>query len=124
MGKLRIIIDTREQTPWAFPELEVFPIRGCLRAGDYALQGDDKFAIERKNLDDFLGTISSGWERFQRELDRMRDMDFPARVIIVEGDFIRCCFTEESGKIEAPKNNHPRLTPQFIVSRIAELTLA
>lgn len=124
MERLKIIIDTREQTPWAFPELEVIPLRACLRAGDYALYGDEHFAIERKNLDDFLGTISTGWERFERELARMDEMDYPAKIIIIEGDFVRCCFTEDNGQIVAPKNNHPRLKPQFITKRIAQLTLS
>jgi ERCC4-type nuclease len=85
---LKIIIDTREQSPWSFPPECAVTVRGTLSAGDYAIYGDDSFAIERKSLDDFLGTISSGWERFQRELKRMESASFPARIIIVEGDFV------------------------------------
>ena len=56
MGEFRIIIDTREQTPWSFPP-EIPVEIGTLKTGDYALAGDDAFAIERKSKDDFLGTI-------------------------------------------------------------------
>ena len=80
-----------------------------------------RFAIERKSLDDFLGTIGAGWERFQRELDRMEA--FPARVIIVEGDFEDCCFKESNKGIEPPQHNHPMITPKFVSKRIAELTM-
>ena len=119
--KLNIIIDTREQTPWSFPDYMANVQIGTLSAGDYALAGDAQFSIERKSLDDFLGTISSGWERFKRELDRMKQ--YPVRIIIVEGDFKRCCFVSENGKIIPPMHNHFFLTPQFICSRTAELTM-
>jgi len=131
---LDIIIDTREQAPWAWdPNQAEVRVRG-LAAGDYALaqdcyELDDKravlgvrFAIERKSLDDLLGTISAGWDRFGRELERMAQ--FPARVVIVEGTFDACCFTTSEGGLRGPGHNHPRLSPQFVASRIAELTLA
>ena len=120
---LSIIIDTREQTPWAFPEWQATCRRGTLGAGDYALDGDDKFAVERKSLEDFLGTISTGWERFQRELERMKARDHVARVV-VEGDFEQVCFVADSaGNIQNPAHRHFNLTPQFVASRIAQLTL-
>ncbi|OGV36184.1 MAG: hypothetical protein A2020_12325 [Lentisphaerae bacterium GWF2_45_14] len=120
---LQIIIDTREQTPWGFPDDEVTAVRGTLSAGDYALAGDDKFAIERKSLDDFLGTISTGWERFNRELDRMDEAGHIAKVMIIEADFIECCFQEKDGKLISPQHNHPGIKPSFVVARIADLTL-
>lgn len=128
---LSILIDTREQRPWAWePHEAVSSVRG-LRAGDYALEVDTdavsgglspvRFAIERKSLDDFLGTISTGWNRFNREVDRMAD--FPAKVMIVEANFSDCCFKAlPSGRI-SQAHNHTRLSPSFISRRIAELTL-
>lgn len=123
MKRLDIIIDTREQTPWGFDPRFVNPRVGTLRTGDYALCGDDHFAIERKSLDDFLGTIATGWERFQRELDRMVEAEFSAYVIIVESDFINTCFWMNGEYVQAPRHNHPNLTTQFIAKRIAELTM-
>ena len=130
---LHIIIDSREQAPWAWdPSDAVTEIRG-LAAGDYALAEDCeavrgrealavRFAIERKSLDDFLGTISAGWDRFQRELVRMEA--FPARVVIVEGDFSACCFAQGTGgECLPPPHNHPALRPAFVARRIAELAM-
>lgn len=116
----RVVIDTREQLPWSFPP-DVDCVRGALPTADYALEGDTLFGIERKSLNDFLGTISTGWDRFLREIKRMDG--WRAKVVIVEGDFESCCFQEVDGKIVSPQHNHPRLLPQFICSRIAELTL-
>lgn len=121
---LVIIIDTREQTPWAFPEWQAVSRRGTLAAGDYAVEGDERFAIERKSLEDFLGTISTGWARFRRELSRMRAGNHVARCILVEGDFEDVCFTADAqGIIQFPRHRHFNLSPQFVASRIAELTL-
>jgi hypothetical protein len=120
--RLRIVIDTREQAPWSFPVEYAETIRGTLPTGDYALAGDMGFAVERKSLDDFLGTISTGWERFERELDRMDEAKFPAKVIIVEGNFASCCYQTTLEGITSPRHNHPKLTPQFVFMRLAELT--
>lgn len=125
MTPLNITIDTREKTPWHFEAWQANVLRGTLRTGDYALTGDDGFAIERKSLDDFLGTISSGWDRFTREIERAHKAGFPSMPIIVEGALLNCIFRETSdGRIIAPDHNHPKLTPAFITKRIAELALA
>jgi hypothetical protein len=129
---LRIVIDTREQSPWAWDPSDAVTEVRALVAGDYALASDCepvrgreslavRFAVERKSLDDFLGTISAGWDRFQRELDRMSA--FPARVVIVEGNFSECCFSGGEGCVIPPPHNHPALRPCFVGRRIAELTM-
>jgi ERCC4-type nuclease len=129
---LSIVIDTREGCPWSWPEHQVSCTICGLNAGDYALLSDTevvkgrktlavRFAIERKELNDFLGTIAGGWERFNRELIRMES--FPARIVIVEGTFEQCCFTGEGESFEPPDHNHDNLTPQFVARRIAELSL-
>lgn len=121
--KIGIVIDTREKRPWSFPEHLAYTRIGTLTTGDYALIDDNAFAIERKSLDDFLQTISTGWERFQREIGRMEGARFCAKVIIVEGDFESVCFKSEQDTIIPPNHSHPRLSPQFVTKRIAELTL-
>lgn len=110
---MQITIDTREQQAWSFPEY-IKTKREALGAGDYALLGDRSFAVERKSLDDFVGTISSGWPVFQKELMRMRDAEFPARVIIVEADW---------SEVINHDYNHPEVLPHFVLKRVAELTL-
>ena len=50
---------------------------------------------------------------------------WPARVVIVEGDFSACCFaTGAAGECLPPPHNHPALRPSFVARRIAELTMA
>ena len=76
-----LIIDTREQTPLAFSWL---PSRtGTLTSGDYSIAGlESDFAIERKSIPDLVGSLTSGRERFMREVDRLRGFPF-ARLLIV-----------------------------------------
>ena len=119
---LHIVIDTREQTPWSFPEWVTVSL-GSLKTADYALSGDDGFAIERKSADDFAGTMSTGWPRFCRELSRMDEAGFPAKVIIVETDFETLCFRTRNGEVIPPSHGHVRLSPQFIMKRIGQLTM-
>ena len=109
------MIDSREQCRWAFPPHLADSVVGTIPSGDYALAGDEKnFAIERKSFNDFCGTVSSGWERFQKEIKRMNDASFPAKVIIVESSF---------DQILDGSENHPNLKPQFLCKRIAQLTM-
>jgi len=117
-----IVIDNREQKPWSFPEWQ--PVTwGTIKTGDYAIQGDEmNFAIERKSLDDFLCTISSGWDRFNREIERMEKQKFPAKVVIVESDLKHCFFYNSNCGVIQPNHSHHKLQPQFVASRIADLT--
>lgn len=67
-----VVVDTREQAPWSFPE-GIATKRGGLRAGDYSLEGFElAIAVERKSLDDLVGSLTFGRERFKRELAVMR----------------------------------------------------
>lgn len=118
---MKITIDTREQTPWHFDENLAEVTIGTLRVGDYAVTGDTGFAIERKSLDDFLGTISKGWARFQREIFRARERGFTLPVI-VEGRLESVLFhLDEFGAVCPPQHEHFKLTPAFVLKRIGEL---
>lgn len=116
-----IVIDTREQRPYSFPEW-VNTCIGTLKTGDYALYGDECYAIERKSLDDFLGTIFSQWDRFRRELGRMDAAGFPSKVIVVEADFESLCWRQTPHGIEPPHHGHPQITPSQVIGKIAELS--
>ncbi|WP_243363054.1 ERCC4 domain-containing protein [Fundidesulfovibrio terrae] len=80
---LRIVVDTREQHPYAFekyPEAEI--IRHGLKTGDYSLAGyEDRMALERKSLDDLIGCLTTGRDRFERELERARALDLFAVIV-------------------------------------------
>lgn len=61
-----IYIDTREKRPLYFRNLNKVT---KLDFGDYGSNYCD-FAIERKSLPDLFSTLSAGYERFEREIER------------------------------------------------------
>ena len=76
-----IIIDTREQTPWAFENLPTE--REALDSADYSIRGlEHLVAVERKSLDDLLACVGRERDRFKRELQRLRGYRF--RCLIIE----------------------------------------
>lgn len=81
-----IVVDTREQLPYAFDPERVQVVRRTLPAGDYSIEGfENRVAIERKTLDDLVSTVIHARERFGRELTELRAYDFAC--IVVEADF-------------------------------------
>ena len=85
---MRIIQDTREQNPFQFgADVEV--VVRCLKVGDYSLAGhEDLVVIERKSLSDLLGSITTGRERFVKELRQLRAFRFAALVIESDWDTV------------------------------------
>jgi hypothetical protein len=78
-----ILCDTREQQPLVFPTL----VRNyeALKFGDYRLNDDeftDYCCIERKSLNDFYTTISSGYVRFIKEIERSQEAGFYLVVLV------------------------------------------
>lgn len=75
----QILIDTKEQKPYRIPGA----MFKALNTGDYSIAGlENIFAIERKTLSDFYGSITKGHARFRKEIQRAKGfLDF---VIIVE----------------------------------------
>jgi hypothetical protein len=67
-----IVVDTREQQPLKFKGLNI--ISSKLECGDYAKSVDSKIVVERKSLGDFYSTLSTGFDRFKREIQRAHDM--------------------------------------------------
>lgn len=88
-----IVCDSREQAPWRFTGFKadakhkyrdlVIPTKVAgLQTGDYSLLGhENRIAIERKSLDDAYGTFGGDRERFERELERLQQMEYAAVVI-------------------------------------------
>lgn len=79
-----ITTDTREQLTLDFTKFRgVSSVRGTLKTGDYSIQGyDDTICFERKSVQDLVGTLIGGHERFLREMERMRS--FKAKYILIE----------------------------------------
>lgn len=79
---MEILIDTRDQKPWAFPQPGVSVCRTKLDAGDYSVRGlETSVCLERKTLTDAVSTLMSDWIRFVKQLKRMAGMDVAAIVI-------------------------------------------
>lgn len=80
---MKIIVDTREQTPL----FKTNCIIKKLDTADYSFIDDDgvdysdKFAIEYKSPNDIYGTLGKGHDRFKRELERAKDLEYFAIVI-------------------------------------------
>lgn len=67
---LKIVVDTREQQPYTFGEIET--VKKALPAGDYSLAGFElEVAVERKSLQDFISTVIHNRERFRQELTKL-----------------------------------------------------
>lgn len=86
MGEAVLIKDTREPE-FAWDVYFKAPvITKKLDTGDYSLQGfEDKIAVERKTLDDLVGCLTKGRDRFERELERSRSLDY--FVVLVEAGY-------------------------------------
>lgn len=70
--KLNIVIDTREQKPFKFKEHNTVVQK--LNFGDYALVGKENgVVVERKNLNDLIGTFVSGFVRVKKEFNRAKE---------------------------------------------------
>jgi ERCC4-type nuclease len=86
----RIIVDTREQRPYKFSGRQT--VSKKLDIGDYSLEGfEDHFAIERKEMNDFISCMINKSEcknrdRFVRELERAKEK-LHRLWILVECDF-------------------------------------
>lgn len=88
MAMYRLIVDTREQKPYNFKNEEV--ITQKIDTGDYSIEilGEDyskEIAIERKSINDFIGVVTQGRERFLRELER--SMEIPHFYVVIEADW-------------------------------------
>jgi len=86
---LVIVRDTREKAGYLFDAVApppVVKVRG-LRTGDYSLEGyEDAVAVERKSIVDAYGTFTNGRKRWERELERMRTLEFAA--VVIEADWL------------------------------------
>ena len=78
-----IIVDTREQEPYAFDPRLAAAVRRALPAGDYSIEGlEERVAVERKTLDDFVSTVIHSRRRFHEELQKLTG--YRAACVVVE----------------------------------------
>ena len=96
----RIVIDSREQRPFnlTLPDGGI-TIRQALKTGDYSLEGlESVISIERKSLDDWIGTILNSKSRFRKELLRLQEMCFAA--IVIEGSIKQIMAGDYTSKVK------------------------
>lgn len=78
-----IVIDTREQEPYSFDSRLAGAVRRALPAGDYSVAGlEERVAVERKSLDDFVSTVIHARQRFREELRKLAG--YRAACVVVE----------------------------------------
>jgi len=86
---MKVIIDSREQAPFAFQHEKyagTVAEVGTLDTGDYSLSGlTDRVAVERKSLPDLVACLGRERERFERELQRAAALD--AFAVVVEASW-------------------------------------
>ena len=74
-----ISIDTREKLPYEFQTNSKV---GTIPIGDYSIQGlEDCIAVERKTIDDLIGCLTTGRERFEKELQKGKALDYFALIV-------------------------------------------
>jgi len=82
VSKKVIFIDSREQTPLEFDNITR---TSGMNFGDYRIAHSNIY-IERKSLGDAWGTLTGGFERFEREIIRAKEAG-AYLVIVVESPF-------------------------------------
>lgn len=111
--RLSVLRDTREQKPLDFKGEVVV---SKLDFGDYVCASHyRKVFVERKSLVDLCGTLSQGFERFQREIERAGEME----------SYLVVCVEELLTAVESlgstPHTKKIKATPEFIYSRMRAL---
>ena len=86
ISRCKVIIDTREQLPLKF---KLKSKSEALKFGDYKLDNENftcSCYIERKTLSDFYGTMTSGFDRFKREIFRAHEAG-AYLIVLIESPF-------------------------------------
>lgn len=105
---LTVLVDSAEQKPWCFPP-SVPVERVSLTWGDYSMRGvETTFAIERKSLRDWVGTVWTDWTRFAKELDALRGYEM-------------ACIVVEAGEeaVRRAEYRYPHMHPMRVGARAA-----
>lgn len=79
LKNLVIQIDSREQLPYLFNDYKTV-VRN-LFIGDYGLLNCSDIAIERKSINDLIGSLTKGRERLEKELQRGSQIPYFALVV-------------------------------------------
>lgn len=121
-NKYTVLRDTREQDGWEFTNAAkgVIMIPKKLDTGDYTLEGYEKIlCIERKaSPSEVAQNIGRDKERFNREIDRMRD--FKHAFIICEFNFGEMMLYPEKAQITRAQKQNIKISGSFILRALTE----
>lgn len=105
-----LALDTREQLVGFIPRA-IPVVVGKLPAGDLSVPGfEDRVAIDRKQIGDFIGCVTRDSERFTRLLRKMAELDFAAIVVEATVADVRA------------RKYRPKVTPGFVLGAAAYIT--
>ena len=111
-----IYVDTREQKPLKFN----FPIEvKTLKFGDYSFSDREATCncyVERKSLQDFIGTLSGGFDRFCREIERASDSDANL-IVVVEISFNNVASFPYLREV----HRKTKATPEYIMHNVRDI---
>lgn len=107
-----IAVDTREQKPIVFKNIQCEKRK--IEYGDYSC--DDILSVERKSLNDLISTLSKGFERFQREIERAKE-NYGYIVVVVDCDINKFLSFEFSGSLR-----YGKASSEFIFHRFREIS--
>ena len=113
---LCILVDTREKNELQMPK-SIKIVRSALNFGDYSTSSShfNNLFLERKSISDFCGTLSQGYERFNRELTRAAEFD--ARIVIL----VECPLNDIFALPYLPHTKKIKATPDFLLHRMREI---
>ncbi len=115
LKQFKIICDTREQLLLKLPNYKI----GTLNFGDYCLEEPElngNIFIERKSIQDFVGTLNSGFDRFKREIERAY-LANAYLIVVVESSFSDICSFSYLPHVFSKT----KITEEFILHRLREL---
>jgi len=113
----KIYVDTREQRPLSFKRQSEIK---TLKFADYAFSCDKSTCncyIERKSISDLIGTLSGGFERFCREIERAwaAEANF---IVLVEDSLDNCLKFNELSSVYKKQT---RVTPDYIFRNVRDI---
>lgn len=114
---IEIITDTREQNP--------IPLKNTiiqkLDYGDYAINQDGKtYSLDRKTINDFIGTFSHDIERFEREVIRAQEAG-GYLFVLVESSLRDCLTFDYNTKLKKISGGKMKVTPDYVFSNVRDL---
>lgn len=112
-----IYVDTRERKPFIFNMASEVK---TLKFGDYGFSHpsyDGKLYFERKSIPDFIGTLSVGYDRFNREIEKAGEANSNLVVIVEEKITNALAFNY----LPHVYKKATKVNPEFIFHNVREL---